>query len=125
MQKPKQFRPVQTNQSSKKFNGRAGIEAMYKTAEWEKYSRNYLSINTRCYTCGDKSQAVDHLKAHKGDEILFWKLDNMIPLCHRCHNYCTAVFDKFVVQKFNEKLNWLSRIREKNSLDFRVKVVPR
>lgn len=107
-----------------KFNGKAHIDALYKDSEWVKYSHKYLGINTKCYCCGNPSQAVDHLKAHKGDKTLFWQLDNMLPLCHRCHNTVTALFDRFAVQKYNDKLKWIGRCRGVNMLSFKVMVVP-
>lgn len=118
------FKPDRGGGEFKSYNGRAAIEAMYKSKDWENYSKKYLETNPKCYACGSRSQAVDHLKAHKGDKLLFWKADNLLPLCHKCHNRATALFDRFHIQKFQEKLNWLARCRSVNQLTFKVMVLP-
>lgn len=105
------------------FNGRLNIDAMYDIT-WNKFSAAFLRENTRCYSCGAKSEVTDHLIAHKGDWKLFWKVDNYLPLCHKCHNTLTVKFDRYVTQKLNEKLLWLKNNRLKNMIDFRVKLIP-
>ena len=82
MQRSKQFKPSRGT-GSKKFNGRAAIDAMYDET-WERYRRSYLNINRYCYCCGKDATVVDHLVPHKGDEMLFKKTDNHIPLCAKC-----------------------------------------
>jgi 5-methylcytosine-specific restriction endonuclease McrA len=124
MEKIKLFKPNKSMSGTSKFNGKAHIDAMYSKKEWVNYSAKYLKINKKCYCCGNFSQAVDHLKAHKGDVFLFEKEDNLIPLCHKCHNTATALFDKYYIQKYNEKLNWLARCRKINMLTFKVMVIP-
>jgi DNA-directed RNA polymerase subunit N (RpoN/RPB10) len=123
MKKSSLFTPKKA-EGQKTFNGRARIDAMYHNPEWRQYSREYLRINTRCYSCGSPSEAVDHVKIHRGDESLFTKIDNMIPLCFKCHNTVTALFDRYAVQKLEEKMMWLSQSRQMNELTFRVSVVP-
>ncbi len=126
MLKPKTFKPNTTNPKALKFNGRAHIDAMYDE-DWARHSKAFLKENPRCYACGKKSEVTDHLVPHKGDENLFWKTDNYIPLCHSCHNRITSLFDfKHVAGKpINEKLKWLGWSRAKNELNFRVRVVHR
>lgn len=124
MKKIKSFKP-QKNIPSRSFNGRANIDAMYDR-EWNLYSTKFLKENPTCLSCGNRSEVTDHLKAHKGDEKLFWKLDNLIPLCSSCHNTITTLFDRFAVQKYNEKLKWIGKNRDLNQLThIAVKVVPR
>ncbi|WP_323784771.1 HNH endonuclease signature motif containing protein [Thalassovita sp.] len=36
--------------------------------------------------CGASATVVDHIKAHRGDERLFWDRTNWQPLCAPCHN---------------------------------------
>jgi 5-methylcytosine-specific restriction endonuclease McrA len=66
---------------------------------------------------------------HHGDLELFWKTDNLIPLCHSCHNKITNKFDRKHTpgnsELANKKLAYLSFNRRINELSFRVKVVPR
>lgn len=123
MRKIKQFTPPKTS-PDRKFNGRAEIDALYKTQSWIVFSKKFLSVNRRCYACGLPSTATDHLYAHKGDKSLFEKIDNVIPLCNKCHNTVTAKFDRHFVQKINEKLQWLQAHREIKELTFKVMVVP-
>lgn len=108
---------------AKEFDANSHLKAMYKTPEWESFRARFLYLNPRCYACGEDSVAVDHLIAHKGDELLFKKPDNMIPLCVKCHNTVTAKFDRFPKQKYREKLVWLSYQRVLRSLSFSVKVI--
>ena len=123
MKKTKLFtpnRPVAT----KKFNINSHIDAMYDSA-WERYSKEFLSENSICYACGRKSEAVDHIIAHKGDIDKFKSLTNHLPLCHKCHNTVTTLFDRHVKPKTQEKLKWLHANRLRNSVTVRVKVLPK
>jgi 5-methylcytosine-specific restriction endonuclease McrA len=123
MKKIKSFTFSSRNNSVKSFNGRANIDAMYDH-DWMKYSLDFLKENPKCYSCGRDSEVTDHIKAHKGDIKLFWKLDNCLPLCHSCHNTITSLFDRFPVQKYQEKLKWLSKNRGINGLTFKVRALP-
>lgn len=124
MLKPKSFRPNREVAGAKKFNPNSHIDALYK-GEWEQYSKDFLKHNPNCYACGRKSEAVDHIQAHKGDLELFWKTDNFLPLCHSCHNRVTTLFDRNKIQKLNEKMRWIAGSRSRNGLTGSVKVVPR
>lgn len=96
----------------KAFNGRKKIDSMYDGA-WEKYRERFLRINPYCYACGEYANVVDHLMPHQGDERLFKKLDNHIPLCTRCHNTATTLFDRKYRSgnSITPKIQWLSRNR--------------
>lgn len=125
MKKPTKFKPNNSS-SNFKFNGRAAIDRMYDR-EWELYSRLFLQINPTCYACGNKSQVVDHLTPHKGDEVLFKKTDNHIQLCVKCHNTVTSLFDKKYVKNnsIDPKLKWLSKMRIDYEVTCKVKVLPK
>lgn len=124
MQKPKKFTPAR-NTKAFKFNPTLDRDRMYDH-EWEKYRTRFLSINSTCYACGTKASVVDHLIPHKGDETLFKKLDNHIPLCKRCHDTVTAYFDKNYVKNssIEPKLKWLQKTRIDYCITSRVKVLP-
>jgi len=96
---------------------------------WEAYRLRFLAINKECYACGKPAEVVDHLKPHKGDEFLFKKTDNHIPLCTVCHNTVTTLFDRRyrVGDSITKKIEWLSRKRVPGTgWDFkRVKVLDR
>jgi 5-methylcytosine-specific restriction endonuclease McrA len=85
---------------------------MYDHA-WEKYRARFLSINPECYACAKPANVCDHLIPHQGDEKLFRKLDNHIPLCFACHNTVTGLFDcKYRAgNPVTKKIAWLNRNR--------------
>lgn len=122
MKKNPLFRP-KTN-GGPRFDGNSHIKAMYKHPDWVHYSKKYLEINNKCYCCGKLSQAVDHIIPHKGNVVRFQQLDNHLPLCFKCHNTCTALFDRYAAPKTEDKMKWIARMREKFQLTFKVFVLP-
>ncbi len=124
MKKSPLFKNTQGGVGSK-FNGRANIDVMYD-GDWQKYSKEFLSNNPKCYSCGEKATVTDHIVNHLGDCNIFWKEDNYIPLCGRCHNIITARFDKYHKRgkSIEEKLKWISDNRIRNRIEIRVRVVP-
>lgn len=124
--RPKTFKSARTS-SSKTFDGRKRIKDMYKNEKWTTYRAKYLAINRTCYSCGEMSTVCDHLVPHVGEEKLFWKVDNIIPLCARCHNTVTALFDRFHKpgSSIRNKIEWMQWNRAKKEiLHTKVKVVP-
>lgn len=121
----RQFKPRHREGPGRSFNGRKSIDMMYDTA-WEKYRLRFLAENPRCYSCGVIAVVVDHLKPHKGDENLFKQLDNHIPLCKRCHDTVTTLFDRRyrIGATITPKIQWLQLSRSKFDLTFKVKVLP-
>lgn len=117
--KPKLYRPPKMS-GSKVFK----IPKLYEDPEWVNYSKRFLIHNPICYCCPENSQAVDHWEAHKNKLDLFWKEDNLIPLCHKHHNTVTANFDRFNPPKTKEKMEWLGNLRSINNLSRKVKIVP-
>ena len=112
--------------SGRTFTHRKDWLALYDTAAWRAHTLKFLKINEKCYACGKESEVVDHLQPHRGDVKLFTKPDNMIPLCHKCHNTVTALFDKRHVEgkSIGPKLTWLKNKRMALDLSFKVMVVP-
>ena len=57
---------------------------------WRVESKRYLAANPWCVNLGDGctliATLVDHRIPHKGDAVLFWRVDNWQPLCDHCHN---------------------------------------
>lgn len=128
MQKPKSFRPKTKPEgwkSNQVFNGRLHLDRLYDHV-WERYSKVFLSFNPNCYSCGSKSSVVDHIQPHKGDEVIFRKLDNHLPLCFKCHNTVTALYDKKYIKghSVEPKLRWLAQQRINYQCTTRVKVLP-
>jgi 5-methylcytosine-specific restriction endonuclease McrA len=64
----------------------------YKTARWQALRLEvFLRDLFRCRRCGyaDANTAnlvCDHVVPHRGDERLFWDIDNLQTLCKPCHD---------------------------------------
>jgi len=117
MKKPKLYSPQRI-----KGNSTFKIPRLYDTPEWKEYSRRFLNNNPKCYACGERSGATDHWTAHKNDIDLFWKEDNMLPLCSKCHNIVTSNYDKFNPPKTEEKLQWINQMRVVTGTTLKVKI---
>jgi 5-methylcytosine-specific restriction protein A len=70
----------------------SGRAAGYNS-EWERLSKNYLSMHTRCVDCDERAQVVDHIEPHRGNQVLFWSRSNWQPMCKSCHSKKTASQD--------------------------------
>lgn len=125
MKKNRNFQPKHRKAPGRTFVGRQSWADMYDTV-WEGYTRKYLAINKRCYCCGADANTVDHLVPHQGDAALFKKTDNHIPLCTRCHNKITALFDRRhrTGNPVDNKIKYMNYERACRDLTFRVKVLP-
>jgi 5-methylcytosine-specific restriction protein A len=60
-------------------------------ARWRKYRLAYLAAHPLCVMCAEtkhvtEATVVDHIQAHKGDEMLFWDPANHQALCKPCHD---------------------------------------
>lgn len=56
---------------------------------WKRYRAWYLREHPTCEItpgCPRPSEVVDHIKAHKGDEQLFWDPSNHRAGCRPCHD---------------------------------------
>lgn len=67
---------------------------LYYTNSWKKLRETKLAMNPLCEQCGASSLSagmetslhIDHINDHKGDENLFYELDNLQTLCISCHS---------------------------------------
>ena len=64
-------------------------------ARWQKARTTFLMHHPLCAECEREDRltpatVVDHVKAHKGDQTLFWDVSNWQPLCKRHHDIKTA-----------------------------------
>jgi len=80
------------NKSSRPF------KHLYNTSRWRRQREQYLIEHPFCEECKRNgvltaSAIVDHIKAHKGNEELFWKKSNWQALCKECHDRKTAKKD--------------------------------
>lgn len=123
----KDFKPRHAGPSgNREFNGKKEIDALYDRT-WSGYRLKFLKYNPKCYACGDVATVVDHLIPHQGDVKLFKQTDNHLPLCSKCHNKITGLFDRRHVRGSGlnqNKISWLLRNRVINELTFKVRVLP-
>lgn len=72
-----------------KYGRRTAAERGYD-GRWRKARAHYLALNPWCVNLGTGctliAELVDHIKPHRGDELLFWTVTNWQPLCAHCHN---------------------------------------
>ena len=61
--------------------------------KWQQKRKAFLSRpeNVLCLFCRAKglvtqATVVDHIKPHRGNEVLFWDETNWQPLCSSCHS---------------------------------------
>lgn len=59
--------------------------------KWRVQAKRFLDAHPLCVICAKHSRTtaantVDHIKPHKGDEKLFWDVDNWQALCKHCHD---------------------------------------
>lgn len=62
---------------------------LYRTTKWKNISKEFLKVNNTCCRCGDRATVVDHIIPHRGNEDLFWDMNNYQPLCSKCHQLKT------------------------------------
>ena len=60
---------------------------------WRKYRAKFIKDHPVCNNCGMPAKVVDHIQAHKGNEHLFWDVNNHQALCLSCHSRKTARYD--------------------------------
>ena len=59
------------------------------SSRWDRESKAFLALpgNERCACgCGRPANVVDHHKAHKGDQALFWDRSNWRPMNIACNS---------------------------------------
>lgn len=65
---------------------------------WQKARKGFLKKHPLCVDHQSRgvvepATEVDHIKAHKGDKILFWDSKNWQALCKSCHSKKTVKED--------------------------------
>lgn len=64
---------------------------LYRTKAWHRLRTIQLRDNPLCCLCRaigriTAARIADHIKAHKGDEVLFFDPANLQSLCKTCHD---------------------------------------
>lgn len=84
--------PVTEAERHRARDATQGWRAWYKTARWQRLRWAVLVRDVfTCRRCArveaNTSQLVaDHVRPHRGDEVLFWDAGNLQCLCKACHD---------------------------------------
>jgi 5-methylcytosine-specific restriction protein A len=85
---------TEKEQRKKQYNGyKYTYSTSYQNRKWRAFRLRYLKYYPYCTICGEKSEVIDHIIPHRGDEQLFWNERNYMPLCKKCHDTKTGLFD--------------------------------
>lgn len=62
---------------------------------WRQARLTFLAENPLCRYCEQRGHVtaatvVDHIVPHRGDQELFWNVENWQPLCKACHDSAKA-----------------------------------
>ena len=73
------------------MKGRISAYKRGYNAMWRKARLSFLHINPLCKYCLEldivtPASVVDHIVPHKGDNKLFWDMNNWQALCKFCHD---------------------------------------
>ena len=79
----------QAYHSARRYN-----EKLYNSSTWRRLRKQVLEASPYCRRCGTPGEegnplTVDHIIPPKGDEELFYNIDNCQVLCRNCHNIKT------------------------------------
>lgn len=71
---------------------------LYNSSRWQDLRRYVLNKQSLCVECLKNNRitpatVVDHIKPHKGNEDLFYDINNLQSLCKSCHDRKTAKED--------------------------------
>ena len=58
---------------------------MYNSPRWKELRARQLKEDPYCQICGNKATEVHHVTPHRGDWDLFLDPQNLISICHDCH----------------------------------------
>ncbi len=66
---------------------------------WQKARAAFLREHPLCTHCQRRglvtsATIVDHVTPHRGDEVLFWDVENWQPLCKPCHDSWKQAIEK-------------------------------
>lgn len=60
-------------------------------SRWRRARAAFLAVHPLCVMCAAQGRTsaatvVDHIRPHRGDQVLFWDRENWQPLCATCHS---------------------------------------
>lgn len=73
-------------------------QRLYNSKAWQTLRKHQLRKEPLCRYCADRglvksAGVVDHIKPHRGDEVLFFDEGNLQSLCKSCHDGTAQVKD--------------------------------
>jgi 5-methylcytosine-specific restriction protein A len=75
-------------------NAQRSNKSLYNTTRWRTLRKKLLEEQENCYRCGvHKSESrleVHHIIPPRGDEVLFFDINNLAVICSDCHKVITA-----------------------------------
>jgi 5-methylcytosine-specific restriction protein A len=67
---------------------------LYNTVKWRKLRKQVLKETPYCFSCGigikEATLEIHHLTPPKGNEELFFDINNLSAVCQLCHKAITA-----------------------------------
>lgn len=86
------------NAARRRDSARQERASLYKTKRWESIRRGVLERQGLCVICLREGRytpatVVDHIAPHRGDQRLFYDMNNLQGLCKACHDRKTAAED--------------------------------
>jgi len=85
---------IQQEKRKEQYKNRPAYHSWYSTTRWKALRIQYLKAHPLCVEClkADRIQpstVVDHKRPHRGNQVLFWDLNNFEALCKKCHDLKT------------------------------------
>lgn len=59
---------------------------LYNSERWRQMRREFLKRYPFCFICGRGATIADHIVPHRGDASLFYDMENLQPMCVKCHS---------------------------------------
>ncbi len=71
------------------------------SSRWQAARKTFLAHHPLCVICArlgrtTAASVVDHVRAHRGDQSLFWDRSNWQPLCKPCHDRKTGHDERII-----------------------------
>jgi 5-methylcytosine-specific restriction protein A len=96
---PKSIPTFQPNKGKSQYTRRKERDKphhwMYNNNRWRNARKMFLQDNPLCAECERQGRikaagVVDHIRPHRGNQALFWDMDNWQSLCKSCHDKKTG-----------------------------------
>ena len=82
----------------REYNSSRPYKKLYNSSRWQDLRRYVLNKQPLCVECLKNNRitpatVVDHIEPHKGNEDLFYDINNLQSLCKSCHDRKTVKED--------------------------------